>query len=543
MLKGNENINLSGWTWWKHGVIYHIYVRSFFDSDGDGIGDLNGLISKLDYLVDLGINAIWLSPVYDSPNFDFGYDVTDYRGINPEYGTVESFRNLLQQCHSMGIRVIMDMILNHTSLHHPWFVESRLSRFSEKRQWYIWKDGIKGGPPNNWKAAVGGSAWEYDLQTEQFYLHSFFREQPDLNWRNPEVAERLFDEMKFWLDLGVDGFRLDVINMIVKDKKFRNNPVFWGLPVLQKHKYTRNRPKSRKIVMKLRELLDGYPERTSIGEIYSLPPGNAELAASYLANGNNGLHLAFDFSLIFSSWKAADYHQRIADWDARIPKGGWPCNVLSNHDLFRSMDRFGWRRHKLEKARISAVLLMTLRGTPFIYYGEEIGMKNGKIGYQDILDPLGKKFWPAFSGRDKARTPMQWTSGENAGFSEGSPWLPVHSDYRITNVQNQKEDPDSLFSLYKTLMALRKLHPALMSGRWVSLLNGKTGVLAYSRIEETEHLIVVLNFTGSVKRVRLAEHIQGEVIFSTHRPVGDIYYMQDLKIDPYEASIFIKEED
>lgn len=524
-------------TWWKHGVIYHIYPRSFFDSNGDGIGDIQGIISQLDYIADLGFDGIWLSPVFLSPNADYGYDVSDYRVIDPAYGSLADFDMLLQQAHNRGIRVILDMILNHTSDQHPWFRESASSKFNLKRHWYIWRDGCKGGPPNNWKSSVGGSAWKFDETSGQYYYHSFFSQQPDLNWRNPMLPEIFFDELNFWLDRGVDGFRLDVINLIVKDKKFRDNPYLFGIPFFQKHVFTRNRRKSLKIVMEFRKQVDQYKDRVLVGEIYTMPPGNSEIAASYLADGK-GIHMAFDFSLIFRSWSARNYFKCIRDWYTNIPEQGWPCNVLSNHDLFRSIDRFPWRRHKEEKARIAAALLLTIKGTPFIYYGEEIGMRNGKIKNRDIKDPLGIRFRPFFSGRDKARTPMQWNSGIQGGFSSGKPWLPVNDDYNFRNVEDHRQDPGSLLNFYKALISIRRTQPALQQGRWVPLITGRNGILAYARILYPDRIVVILNFTSRKKKIDLPEHSFGNVLFSTHRNDGEIYYFQDHQIHPFEASIY-----
>ena len=524
------------WIWWKHGVIYHIYPRSFMDSNGDGVGDLPGIISKLDYLSELGIDGIWLSPVYLSPMVDFGYDVTDYRTIDPIFGTMEDFTQLLTKAHALGISVICDMILNHTSDQHPWFLESRSSKENPKRNWYIWKDGTKKGPPNNWRSAAGGSAWEFDKATGQYYYHSFFKEQPDLNWRDPDLTKDFFAELKFWLDLGVNGFRLDVINMIAKDKRFRNNPHFFRIPLFQDHVFTRNRPKSYKIVRQLRKLTDQYEDRVLIGEIYTMPPGDTGIAASYLDEGQ-GIHMAFDFSLIFRSWSARKYFKCITDWYANVPETGWPCNVLSNHDLFRNIDRYPWRRNKDKKAKVAAALLLTLRGTPFIYYGEEIGMRNTRIRSKDIRDPLGKRYWPLFSGRDKARTPMQWSPAINGGFTTGRPWLPVNPDIENRNVELQTGEEASLLNFYRNLIRLRKAHPVLSHGRWVPLIAGLNGILAYARVYNEERMVIILNFTGRQKKISLPEQSFGSIVFSTHRHPDDIYYFQELMIFPFEVTI------
>jgi len=529
--------NKEPWIWWKHGVIYHIYPRSFQDSNGDGIGDIRGIIRRLGYLKELGIDGIWISPMYKSPLVDFGYDVSGYREIDPLFGTMEDFMELLRKAHDTGIRIILDMILNHTSNQHPWFIESSSSLSNPKRNWYIWKEGIMGSLPNNWKSAVGGSAWKYEEQSGQYYLHSFFEEQPDLNWRDPDLPGVFFEEMKFWLDLGVDGFRLDVINLIAKDKKFRNNPVLLGIPALQKHVYTRNRKRSVTIVTQIRELLDRYDNKVSIGEIYTHPPGDAKAAARYLAKGKDGIHLAFDFSLIFSIWNAHSYFKSIKAWYDCIPEGGWPCNVLSNHDLLRSIDRFPWRTNREKKAKVAATLLLSLMGTPFIYYGEEIGMHNTHVAKSQIRDPLGKRYWPIFTGRDQARTPMQWVPEPNGGFTTGTPWLPLNKDIRLRNVKQQEGESASLLNHYRNLIKFRKSSVALQRGSWIPVTNGKEGILAYFRNTEEERILVILNFTSRQKSFSLPEHTYGKVLLSTHRNPEEYNYFQNMHIGPFEATI------
>lgn len=527
------------WIWWKHGVIYHIYPRSFQDSNGDGIGDIKGIIRRLGYLKNLGVDGIWLSPVYQSPMVDFGYDVSDYRAIDPVFGTMDDFRELLEKAHECGIRIIMDMILNHTSNQHPWFVESSSSLVNPKREWYIWKPEIKGHLPNNWRSAVGGSAWKFDAGTGEYYLHSFFDEQPDMNWRNPEVAEAFFNELKFWFDMGVDGFRFDVINMIAKDKKFRDNPFSLKWPLLQEHLYTRNRQKSLKIVHNLRKLLDQYEDKVGIGEVYTMPPGNAANAAKYLANGEDGLHLAFDFSLIFSSWNAHSYYKCIAHWYDSLPDSGWPCQVLSNHDLFRNIDRFPWRLNKMKKAKVAAVLLLTLKGTPFIYYGEEIGMHNVRIGKSDIHDPVGKRFWPLFSGRDRARGPMHWNTGKHGGFTTVKPWLPMGRDAAFRNVQVQEGDSQSLLNLYRNLIRIRREFTSLHRGDWIPLFNGKNGILAWFRTYQRERTLIILNFTGKERSISISDYTYGKVLLSVQRNAEEYLYFQELKVFPFEATVFL----
>jgi alpha-glucosidase len=528
----------SEWIWWKHGVIYHIYPRSFQDSNGDGAGDLRGIIRRLGYLKELGVDGIWLSPVYSSPMVDYGYDVSDYLSIDPSYGTMDDFRELIESAHAAGIRVIMDMVLNHTSEQHPWFIESSSSRENPRRSWYIWRDSEGGGPPNNWRSAVGGSAWTLAPRTGEYYLHSFFKEQPDLNWREKEVEEAFTGILRTWMDAGVDGFRFDVINMIVKDRKFRNNPFSFRWPSRQEHRYTRDRGRSLKIVRRLRKVLDEYPDRVGIGEVYVIPPGNPANAARYLLNGNDGLHLAFDFSLIFSFWNAHAFYNYIHRWYQLIPEGGWPCLVFSNHDLFRSINRVPWRVAKEQKAKIAAVLLMTLKGTPFIYYGEEIGMHNTPVSYKEIRDPMGKRYWPFFTGRDRARTPMQWSDETHAGFSERLPWLPVNRDYKKRNVRIQEAGIDSLLNLYRRLIKLRHEVKSLSHGEWIPVYNGKGGILAYFRRYEDDHILVVLNFTRKEKTLNLTGEMTGQVLLSVQRSDGERCHLQQVKIYPYEATVF-----
>lgn len=524
--------------WWKHGIIYHIYVRSFYDSNNDGIGDIQGVIQKLDYLSKLGIHAILLSPVFESPMIDFGYDVSDYRKISPDYGTMEDMGNLIMKAHHHGIKVIIDMVLNHTSEQHPWFLESRSSLDNPKRNWYIWKDGRNGKCPNNWTSAVGTAAWSFDEKTKQYYLHSFFKEQPDLNWRNEEMIDAMFGEVKFWLDMGIDGFRLDVINFIAKDKKFRNNPVFMGIKLFQTPRYNRNRPRSFKIIKKLRKLVESYGNKILIGEIYVMPPGNSAIVACYLDNEENkGLHLAFDFSLIFKRWSAKSYYSCMNNVYQQLSASGWPCIVLSNHDLSRSYNRFFVGNNKIDKAKIAAVFLFTVKGTPFIYYGEEMGMSNGDIGKNEIKDPLGKKFWPFYKGRDKARTPMQWNSEIFAGFSKVKPWLPVNGDYLLKNVELQKTQENSIFNVFKTLIQLRNESMVLQQGDWQVYKKGNDGILSYYRTLDNERLLIVLNFKNAVKNLTLDKNYSYEIIF-TIKQTDVLIQNNKIKVAPLNAIIY-----
>jgi len=498
--------------WWKYGVVYHICPASFKDSNHDGIGDIPGIIKKLDYLTKFGIDAIWLSPIYPSPMVDFGYDIVDYKNINEQYGTMDDFKKLLDEAHKRGIRIIMDLVLNHTSDLHPWFIESKSSKDNPKRDWYIWmppKEGKKDRRPNNWRTNFGKKAWRYDQNTKEYYYHSFFREQPDLNWRNPEVKKAMFDIARYWLDMGVDGFRLDVVNLLYKDSTLKDNEFrLFGKSKI----YNRNQYEVYELLKDLRKLLDNYPEKTSVGEIYVMPPGDPALAATFLGNGSDMLHLVFDFSLIFTSWKAFNYYKIIDNYYQKLPKNSWPCFFLSNHDIGRSIKRLFWESNKYSKAKLHAVLLLTLKGTPFIYYGDEIGMENVLIPKKHIRDLYGKLLYPFFRGRDRARTPMQWNDKPHAGFSKHMPWLPVSENYMDINV---KKDGTTILNTYKTLLSLRKQHVALQKGDIVFLNKGEDNVLVYSRIYAHEEFVVFLNFSNSEKKYA-GSFDDAKILFSTH---------------------------
>jgi alpha-glucosidase len=539
--------------WWKDGVIYQIYPRSFYDTNHDGIGDLPGIIEKLDYLSYLGIDAIWLSPINSSPMEDFGYDIKSYREIDPAYGTLYDFDCLVKEAHACNIRIILDLVMNHTSDLHHWFLESRSSRHNPKRDWYIWHDGIDGKPPNNWLAAFGGSAWEWDEETRQFYLHSFLKEQPDLNWRNPAMKQAMFQKVGFWLDKGVDGFRLDVVNWFIKDSKLRNNPYTIGYSPrkydMQKHIYDRNRPETHDVLQEFRDFLDSYDDRMAVGEVFSGPPGDQELSASFLSGDNDELHLSFDFSLLYQKWSARKFYNCIANWYTVIPPSEWPCFVLSNHDQPRSISRWKKGNELLFKAKVAATLLLTLKGTPFLYYGEEIGMRDGSIARKDLADPLGKKYWPFFKGRDPSRTPMQWSHQQHAGFTTGSPWLPVNDDYKEVNVQTQLKDQESLFHLYRTLILLRRDKKALRRGDWIPLTKGTHDILSYFRICEEQRLLIVLNFSAKYKKTLLgvppglSQRGCWKIIFSTHKKVNQVCNIRKMDLLPFEATILEREKE
>ncbi len=524
--------------WWKEGVIYQIYPRSFKDSNGDGVGDIAGIIEKLNYLQDLGIAGIWLSPINASPMFDFGYDVSDYRAIDPVFGTMKDFERLIKEAHRRKIRVIMDLVMNHTSHLHPWFIESRSSRNNPMRDWYIWRGDKKGEYPNNWMAYFGGRAWEWDEKTGQYYLHSFLKEQPDVNWRNPDLKKAMFAEIRFWLEKGIDGFRLDVVNFFIKDNLFRSNPFGIGKyprPYdLQKHIYDRDRPELTELLQAWRALLDEYDARMMVGEVVAEKPHPA-LAAQYLGDGTDALHLAFDFSFMNNKWDSSLFKKRIEAYHGSIPKEGWPCTVFSNHDQVRSFTRYGRGDDAEKRAFVLAMLLVTMRGTPFLYYGEEIGMKNVRIPKSRIQDPVGKRYWPFNPGRDGERTPMQWSNEEYAGFSKSEPWLPLADDYREKNVECQLNANGSLLNFYRDLIALRKEREALRMGDL--MFNDITpGVLSYMRSARKEESCVFLNFENSEKKYSFNASGIWRVLVSTHRKSGEQFHSFE-KLFPYEATV------
>lgn len=526
-------------TWWKHGVIYQIYPRSFFDTNGDGTGDIPGVTAKLDYLMWLGVDAVWLSPVNTSPMHDFGYDISDYRGIDPLFGTNEDFDVLIREAHRRGIKIVMDLVINHTSHLHPWFIESRSSHGNPKRDWYIWRDGNRGGPPNNWRAVFGGRSWEWDGATGQYYYHSFLKEQPDLNWRNPALRRAVFGEVRYWLDRGVDGFRLDAVSWYVKDEPLRDNPFCIGPTPrpydMQKHIYDQNRPEVHDVLREFRKVLDEYDGRMAVGETYASPPGDPEQSARYLGGGEDELHLAFDFSLLFSKYGAARFREALSRWYAALPDKGWPCLVMGNHDRPRMMSRWCRGRHGMMKARVLAALLLTARGTPFLYYGDEIGMTDGKIRRRQMLDPVGKKYWPFHPGRDPERTPMQWSDDLNAGFSPAEPWLPVTDNYREVNVEAQTRDPGSLLNFYRALISLRKQRPALRSGSF-RLAGDNPDVLAFLREEGGERIFVAINFSGGSREIAAGGLSLKKALLSSHAVTGAAGGNR-IRLRPYQALV------
>jgi alpha-glucosidase len=519
--------------WWKEAVFYQVYPRSFADGNADGIGDLPGIIGRLDHLADLGVDAIWLSPHYPSPQVDLGYDVTDYVGVDPLYGTLDDFRRLLDAAHARGIRVVIDLVLNHTSIDHPWFRESRASRDSARRDWYVWQE----APPNNWMSYFGGSAWEPDSTTGDCYYHFFLPQQPDLNYRNPEVRHAIRDVMRFWLDLGVDGFRLDAPDAAFEDAALTDHAESRSLSDLRRawiaattdaeraaaeagvahmFEHQLDQAEVHALMRELRAVVDAYPDRVLIGETDQV---------AYLGSGDDELHLVFNFPLMRSSFLSPDVVRRnqVERW-ATVPAGAWDANTLGNHDEPRVQSRAAAGHDDLAAARLSAALVLTLPGTPFLYYGEEIGMTDLLLGdvtqfrdnwgrwlHRAALDELGLPAAEAVEvaarhGRDKSRTPMQWSAGPNGGFSpEGvAPWLPVNPNHAAgINVAQQRDDPASLWHFYRRLIRVRRSHPALSRGDCTLLDAGAIDVLAYQREADGDACVVVLNMGAEERSVEL----------------------------------------
>lgn len=489
--------------WWQHGVIYQIYPRSFQDSNGDGIGDLNGILSRLPYLVRLGIDAIWISPIYPSPMADFGYDIADYCGIDPMFGTMQDFDCLLDQAHRHGLKLILDFVPNHTSDRHPWFIESRSSRDNPKRDWYIWRD-----EPNNWTSHFGGSAWEFDATTGQYYLHSFLKEQPDLNWRNPEVKAAMFDVLRYWLRKGVDGFRVDVMWLMIKDDQFRDNPPNPGYQLGQPsiHQllpvYNADRPEIHDLVAEMRGVIDEFSHRVLIGEIYLPIPK----LITYYGKDLKGANLPFNFQLLQCAWNARTVAQVINDYNSALPQGAWPNWVLGNHDNARIASRIG-----VNQARVAAILLLTLPGTLTIYYGEELGMTNVPIRPEQVQDPFEKNEPGIGVGRDPERTPMPWDASPTGAFTTGTPWLPLGDEHTLVNVAVEEQDPESMLNFYRKLIELRRAHPTLIRGA-LETVTAEGPVLHYMRTGHGSYR-VILNMSQQAAQVTVDS---SKVLAGTH---------------------------
>ncbi len=501
-------------SWWERGVIYQVYPRSFQDSDGDGVGDLAGIEARLDHIAALGVDAVWLSPIFPSPMADFGYDVADYCDVEPMFGTLADFDRLLAAAHARGLRLLLDLVPNHTSDQHKWFIESRSSRDNPRRDWYIWRDPAPGGgPPNNWISDFGGPAWTWDEATQQYYLRAFLPQQPDLNWRNPEVRAAMLDVMRFWFDRGVDGFRIDVLWHIVKAEGLPDNPVNpkWQPGQNERDRLTQlhstDQPEAHEISAEMRALADSYSNRTGrervlIGEIF-LP--NARHARWYGTPERPQVHLPFNFQLIETPWDAATLRALIGEYEASLPAHGWPNWVIGSHDAPRIAARIGEAQ-----ARVAAMMLLTLRGTPTLYQGDELGIGQVDIPPDRIRDPQHFRQPDLDIGRDRSRTPMPWNAEAYAGFSTAEPWLPLNADWPTRNVAAQESNPSAILALYRQLLALRRREAALSVGS-LKLLPAPTRVLAYERCDKGRRLTILLNLASQP----VAMAWRGNVLLST----------------------------
>ncbi|MBU1662229.1 MAG: alpha-glucosidase [Chloroflexi bacterium] len=558
--------------WWQKAVFYQIYPRSFADGNGDGIGDIQGMIERLDYLKNLGIDALWLSPHYPSPYADCGYDVADYTDVAPEYGTLDEFKRFLNEAHQRDIRIILDMVLNHSSDEHSWFLESRSSRDNPKRDWYVWLDGVNGGSPNNWCSAFGGSAWEYDSTTDQYYYHFFLTEQPDLNWHNPEVKQAMWDAIRFWLDMGVDGFRLDAIGTIFEDPAMPDHTSEMSQIELYiafrtarnaeerakfmphweaMYQYQVEQPGMHALMQELRTVINEYDDRLLVGESDMI---------EYYGDGSNELHLAFNFPLMHTggrftpAWIRSNQQERLST----LPPGAWPCNTLNNHDSSRVYNQFGDGHHDAALARLSLALMLTLRGTPFLYNGEEIGMTDLLLEdisqfydtpaiwmYNLAVNEMGlpeAEVFPlvAQASRDRCRTPMQWANAPNGGFSpEGvDTWLPANPNYAEgVNVAEQLDDPDSLLNFYKNMILMRKRTPALIAGDYEPLHQDAEEYLAFTRSSEEQRCLVVLNYSDQSQNLSFDLGTSaGNLVFS-NQTRDDTIDLTQFEVAPFEIVI------
>ena len=540
--KSQVKLDAEGHQWWQHAVFYEIYPRSFADTNNNGIGDLNGITEKLDYLKDLGIDAIWITPCYPSPQVDFGYDVSNYENIDPMYGTLADFDRLASEAKKRNIRIIMDFVMNHTSDQHAWFKESRSSRDNPKRDWYIWRDGKGAGrPPNNWLSTFGGSAWKFDPTTGQWYYHFFYPEQPDLNWRNPEVEKAMFNVTRWWYERGVAGFRLDAVDTLFEDPDLHNNPVLpgknqYGDPNMQ-NLYNTKLPELHSVLQRLRQVADKY-DAVLIGETWTK---DIDELKQYYGEHSNELQMPMDFLFTrVDKLSAPEFRKQIAG----VNSAGWPVYVLSNHDIVRAYVRYGDGVHNDAIAKLMAGLYLTLRGTPIMYYGEEIGMTNNDPKRrEDVKDPIGRLGWPKEKGRDGERTPMQWNASANAGFSQTKPWLPVPASYKTHNVETELKDPDSILNFYRRVLALRQQDRALRDGDYVALNENDANVLSYLRRYKDEAVLVVLNMSSSPQKVSFDLQAQGltaskaATMLSTGKAKGASVSLQSISLDPFAVYI------
>ena len=504
------DLDAAGHPWWQHAVFYEIYPRSFADSNNDGVGDLNGIASKLAYLQELGVDAIWITPCFPSPQVDFGYDVTDYEAIDPMYGTLADFDRLAVSASQHHLRIILDFVVNHTSDQHQWFLDSKSSKTSAHRDWYIWRDG-KGlnQPPNNWTSTFGTPAWTYDPTTQQYYYHYFYPQQPDLNWRNPAVVKAMLDTTRFWYIRGVSGFRLDAVDTLFEDPALKDNPPAPGTDKFgrpnARETYNKKLPEVHTALKALRKVADEY-HAVLIGETWT---SDVAQLREYYGEHNDELQLPMDLMLNGLPFSASVYRQHVAAVDSA---GGWPVYVISNHDIARSYTRYSDGRHNDDIAKLMAAFYLTLRGTAIMYYGEEIGMENNDPrSKEEVQDPEGKLGWPLEKGRDGERTPMQWTTGPNAGFTTGKPWLPVPAGAKTHNVASEEKDPRSILETYRSLLAMRRHQAALLEGDYLSVNNDDPNVMAYLRRYKSESILVVLNFSNQSQQAKIDVPSSGHI--------------------------------
>lgn len=550
----NEVRAMGAAPWWRSTSIYQVYPRSFADSNGDGIGDLPGAMRRLDHLRDLGVETVWFSPFFQSPQRDIGYDVSDYRTVAAEYGTLDDAQRLIDHAHDLGLRVLLDLVLNHTSEEHPWFVESRASRNNPKADWYVWDDGRtwpvgRRRPPNNWRSELQlPRAWQWGQERQQWYLATFLHFQPDLNWHHPDVRAEMFDMIRSWLERGVDGFRLDIFGSIMQDAELRDNrwrPSFHhGLPRLQDPVRTLNTEECFELATELRSVCDEFDgDRVLLGEVF----GSSDVLKSYLHHrGRPGLHLVFAFDFLAAPYRAATLHELIEGYEADLPSPDLPTLVLENHDRTRSLSRLGG---DVDKARVMATLLLTLRGVPVIYQGQEIGMTNRYIPLAEANDPIPaavarfmpealNRQLPERLNRDEVRTPMQWDSSPGAGFSDAgvAPWLPIQGNHREVNVESQTGEPDSLLEWYRTLLRLRRAHPALHAGdlRLRPLADGE-GVLVYERTDGADRLLVTANLGGDAVTV----DVPADASLLLSSAAGAIVRTGSVSLAPHSAAILV----
>ena len=497
--------------WWRGAVTYQIYPRSFMDTNGDGVGDLPGIIDKLDYVASLGVDAIWIAPFFRSPMADFGYDIADYREVDPLFGNNDDFDRLLAKAHALGIKVMIDQVLSHTSVEHAWFKESRQSRDNPRADWYVWADAREDGtPPNNWLSLFGGCAWQWEPRRGQYYLHNFLTSQPDLNFHNPDVRRAVLDAVKFWLDKGVDGLRLDAINFCFHDLELRDNPpkpedkrVGRGFSpdnpyAFQYHYYNNTQPENLAFLGELRALMDRYPDVATLGEISS--EDSLATMAEYTRPGR--LHMGYSFELLTDDFSAAHIRGTVQALEAQMTDG-WPCWAISNHDVERVLTRWGRDQPSPQLANLLAAMVCSLRGSVCVYQGEELGLTEAELPYESLQDPYGIAFWPQFKGRDGCRTPMPWNDADaHAGFSRGMPWLPVPQEHRALAVSRQDADPHSVLNGFRGFMRWRKSQPALRLGD-IAFIDTAEPVLAFTRRLDGQAVLVVFNLDGAPVDIRL----------------------------------------